>query len=79
MQWAYEAKKLESTVKHLSWVPPWVCVADSEDANKFCKLFVGTVEDKASVIDDEVGQASIVVVDGIRRAALEHAEHAGCV
>ena len=24
MQWAYEGKKLDSTVKHMSWVPPWV-------------------------------------------------------
>ena len=55
MQWAYEGKKLDSTVKHLSWVPPWVQVSGSERANKFCKLFVGTDDDKASVIDDEVG------------------------
>ena len=30
MQWAYEGKKLESTVKHLSWIPPWV---DARDAS----------------------------------------------
>ena len=24
MQWAYEGKKLDAAVKHLSWVPPWV-------------------------------------------------------
>ena len=24
MQWAYEGKKLDSAVKHMSWVPPWV-------------------------------------------------------
>jgi hypothetical protein len=24
MQWEYEGKKLGSTVKHMSWVPPWV-------------------------------------------------------
>ena len=24
MQWAYEGKKLDSTIKHMSWVPPWV-------------------------------------------------------
>ena len=24
MQWSYEGKKLDCTVKHLSWVPPWV-------------------------------------------------------
>ena len=24
MHWAYEGKKLDSTVKHMSWVPPWV-------------------------------------------------------
>ena len=28
MQWAYEGKKLDCTVKHMSWVPPWV---DRED------------------------------------------------
>ena len=55
MQWAYEGKKLESTVKHLSWVPPWVRVADSERGNKFREPFVGTDVDNATVIDDEVG------------------------
>ena len=24
MQWSYEGTKLDSTVKHMSWVPPWV-------------------------------------------------------
>ena len=24
MQWAYESKKLDATVKYLSWLPPWV-------------------------------------------------------
>jgi len=24
MQWAYESKKLDATVKYLSWMPPWV-------------------------------------------------------
>ena len=55
MQWAYEGKKLESTVKHLSLVPPWVRVADSERENKFREPFVGTDVDNATVIDDEVG------------------------
>ena len=31
MQWAYESKKLDSTVKHLSWVPPWVRVEGGGD------------------------------------------------
>ena len=30
MQWQYEGKKLDATVKHLSWVPPWV-KAKSDD------------------------------------------------
>ena len=55
MQWAYEAMKLDSTVKHLSWVPPWVRVADSERANKFCEVFFGTDENNPCVIVDEVG------------------------
>ena len=55
MQWAYEGKKLESTVKHLSWVPPWVNVEDPKRANKFCGLFVGTDDDGATVIADQVG------------------------
>ena len=55
MQWAYEGKKLESTVKHLSWVPPWVKVEDPKRANKFCGLFVGTDDDGATVIVDPVG------------------------
>ncbi len=24
MQWAYEGRKLDATVRQLSWVPPWV-------------------------------------------------------
>ena len=55
MQWAYEGKKLESTVKHLSWLPPWVKVADAERSNKFTEHFVGTDTDNAKTIDDEVG------------------------
>ena len=54
-QWAYEGKKPESTVKHLSWVPPWVKVEDPKRANKFCGLFVGTDDDGATVIADQVG------------------------
>ena len=55
MQWAYEGKKLESTVKRLSWVPPWVDVDDPKRANRFCRLFVGTKEDGATVVNDEAG------------------------
>ena len=32
MQWSYEGKKLDATVKHLSTRPPWVCVAEGKDA-----------------------------------------------
>ena len=33
MQWAYEGKKLDATVKHVSWLPPWVEPAeDGEQA-----------------------------------------------
>lgn len=28
MQWAYEGKKLDATLKHMAWRPPWVEVAD---------------------------------------------------
>ena len=55
MQWAYEGKKLESTVKHLSWVPPWVRVADEKRANKFSSQFMETKDDMSIMIDDEIG------------------------
>ena len=42
MQWAYEGKKLESTVKHLSWVPPWVDVDDP----KRCLLYTSAAADE---------------------------------
>ena len=33
MQWAYEGKKLDATVKHMSWRPPWV-QAPEEDSDE---------------------------------------------
>jgi hypothetical protein len=37
MQWAFEGKKLDCTVKHLSWVPPWVRSADPGHLGGGCR------------------------------------------
>ena len=55
MQWAYEGKKLESTVKHLSWIPPWV---DGRDANGDLpegRRFIDRELEGKVVVPDEVG------------------------
>jgi len=53
MQWAYEGKKLDSTVKHMSWVPPWVDAGQDEDGQvPVGRRFLGK-ESKA--VPDEVG------------------------
>ena len=51
MQWAYESKKLDCTVKHLSWVPPWV---DQGDVGEVCvgRRFLG---DDSILVPDTVG------------------------
>ena len=36
MQWAYESKKLDAAVKHLSWVPPWVEATENEEPAGRC-------------------------------------------
>lgn len=38
MQWAFEGKKLDCTVKHMSWVPPWVDQAGDERGEKSIPL-----------------------------------------
>ena len=44
MQWAYESKKLESTVKHLSWIPPWVDATDEEGHSPVGQCFIDAVD-----------------------------------
>ena len=51
MQWAYESKKLDCTVKHLSWVPPWVRVKDPKKKNPAGERFVKSEH----MCDDTVG------------------------
>ena len=55
MQWHYEGKKLDATVKHLSWLPPWV-VAKSDGAalgeHWQASLFMG---DSWHDVPDDVG------------------------
>ena len=42
MQWAYEGKKLDSTVKHLSWLPPWVASPSVDHLqNSYGRLLMG--------------------------------------
>ena len=55
MQWAYESKKLDSTVKHLSWIPPWVDARGQSGELPQGRCFIDKeVEDKV-VVGDEVG------------------------
>ena len=49
MQWAYEGKKLDSTVKHMSWVPPWVDVGEGDEEH-VGRRFLGP--DSVAVPDD---------------------------
>ena len=58
MQWAYEGKKLDATVKHLSWVPPWV-EAGEEGAASPGRRFLrsGDSENPGDLgdVEDDVG------------------------
>ena len=51
MQWAWEGKKLDSTVKHMSWLPPWVD-AGAEGEEPVGRRFLGT---DSLLVRDEVG------------------------
>ena len=61
MQWAYEGKKLDCTVKHMSWLPPWVeggCGQVEEPVGRrFMRLEPkhGDTEAQDVVVPDEVG------------------------
>ena len=61
MQWAYEGKKLDCAVKHLSWRPPWVRGHndDSFSDDVFEKLCMSEYSDgvrrEGCRIDDVVG------------------------
>ena len=49
MQWSYEGKKLDATVKFMSWLPPWVVPgADKEEApgRRFLRESCGDFEDQ---------------------------------
>ena len=39
MHWAYESKKLDTTVKYLSWMPPWVIRANEEGEEDHARSF----------------------------------------
>ena len=55
MQWAYEGKKLDSTMKHMSWVPPWVDQGGEEDVAVGRRFFYGLKkEDRRYYITLEV-------------------------
>ena len=51
MQWAYEGKKLDSAVKHMSWVPPWV-EGGGAVAEPVGRRFMGP---DSVTVQDEVG------------------------
>ena len=42
MQWAYEGKKLDATVKHMSWRPPWVEAGDEGSDDEEGRRYLGT-------------------------------------
>ena len=52
MQWAYESKKLDCTVKHMSWVPPWVEMEEEDERHRVGQMFIGK---DSRVVPDEVG------------------------
>ena len=56
MQWAYEGKKLDSTVKHMSWVPPWVRRANEDEVP------VG-----ARFVDEDAGERFVPDTVGLGR------------
>ena len=49
MQWSYEGKKLENSMKHMSWIPPWVEKGDDEHPS-VGRRFLGA--ESISVADD---------------------------
>ena len=57
MQWAYESKKLDCTVKHMSWQPPWVDGADAQDQEPLGRRFMnlGGAVPQDVTVPDEVG------------------------
>ena len=52
MQWSFEGKKLDATVKHLSFRPPWVEPGDDDSDNEEGRLYLGT--DTLSNVKDRV-------------------------
>ena len=64
MQWAWEGKKLQTAVKHLSWIPPWVDAKDRDGNAPLGQCFVEEVEvehergkrdRKRGLVKDDVG------------------------
>ena len=64
MQWAWESKKLQTAVKHLSWLPPWVDGRDEDGAVPVGQRFMeelevehqpGRVARTRGLVPDDVG------------------------
>ena len=64
MQWAWETKKLQAAVKHLSWVPPWVNAVDAEGGVPFGQRYMkevdvelvrGKMTKTRCMVEDDVG------------------------
>ena len=51
MQWAYEGKKLDCAIKHMSWVPPWVR-QEGVETEPVGRRFMG---EESVLVPDEVG------------------------
>ena len=53
MQWSFEGKKLDATVKHLSFRPPWVEPGDDDSDNEEGRRYLGT--DTLQNVEGRVG------------------------
>ena len=53
MQWAFEGKKLDATVKHLSWLPPWVRPNAGKESSPGEK-YLDTEDERRKTLNGEV-------------------------
>ena len=55
MQWAFEGKKLDAAVKHLSWRPPWVRPVQGQEERDVDEAFM----EERYRVDDDLGLGRI--------------------
>merc|ERR1712113_964341 len=67
MHWSYESKKLQSTVKHLSWHPPWVEGTLVDGAEPVGRRFLRELDLPAGKGRTQRGRALVPDVVGLGR------------